>query len=312
VTVMVAAKHTYGLIDRLPLVSGRYEAFADLGSRSWFRTGGAAEVLFEPADADDLQTFMEGRPRDVAITIIGFGSNLLVRDSGVDGVVIRLGEAFGGIEFHGDTISAGASALDVNVARAAQVKGISGMEFLSGIPGTVGGAVRMNAGAYGNEFADVALDATMIDERGGAHVLNSCQLDFSYRRSGLPEGWVVISARLQGKPGSTEKIARRMAAIASVRTESQPRTRTGGSTFANPPGNKAWELIDRAGCRGLRRGGAMVSEQHCNFLLNTGDTTSTDLELLGEDVRCRVFKETGIHLEWEIQRIGIAPLRKSS
>jgi len=296
--VMVAAKHTDGLIDRLPLVSGRYEPFADLGSRSWFRTGGAAEVLFEPADADDLQTFMEGRPCDVAITIIGFGSNLLVRDAGVDGVVVRLGEAFATIEFDGDTITAGASALDVNVARAAQTKGITGMEFLSGIPGTIGGAVRMNAGAYGSEFADVALDVTAIDERGGANVLNSCQLDFSYRRSALPEGWVVVSARLQGEPGSAEEIAERMAAIASA--------------FANPPGHKAWELIDRAGCRGMRRGGAMVSEQHCNFLLNTGDATSTDLELLGEDVRCRVLKETGIHLEWEIQRIGIAPCRKST
>jgi UDP-N-acetylmuramate dehydrogenase len=310
--VMAATKHTDGLIDRLPLVSGRYEPFADLGSRSWFRTGGAAEVLFEPADADDLQTFMEGRPYGVAITIVGFGSNLLVRDSGVDGVVIRLGEAFAGIDLDGDTITAGASALDVNVARAAQAKGIAGMEFLSGIPGTIGGAVRMNAGAYGSEFADVALDVTVIDERGGAHVLNSCQLDFSYRRSALPAGWVVISARLQGEPGNTEEIAERMAAIASARTESQPRTRTGGSTFANPPGHKAWELIDRTGCRGLRRGGAMVSEQHCNFLLNTGAATATDLELLGEDVRCRVLKETGVQLEWEIQRIGVAPCRKSA
>ena len=310
--VMAATKHTDGLIDRLPLVSGRYEPFADLGSRSWFRTGGAAEVLFEPADADDLQTFMEGRPYGVAITIVGFGSNLLVRDSGVDGVVIRLGEAFAGIDLDGDTITAGASALDVNVARAAQAKGIAGMEFLSGIPGTIGGAVRMNAGAYGSEFADVALDVTVIDERGGAHVLNSCRLDFSYRRSTLPDGWVVISARLQGEPGNTEEIAERMAAIASARTESQPRTRTGGSTFANPPGHKAWELIDRTGCRGLRRGGAMVSEQHCNFLLNIGAATATDLELLGEDVRCRVLKETGVQLEWEIQRIGVAPCRKSA
>ena len=310
--VMVATKHTDGLIDRLPLVSGRYEPFADLDSRSWFRAGGAAEVLFEPTDADDLQIFMEGRPCGVAITIIGFGSNLLVRDSGVDGVVIHLGEAFAGIDLYGDTITAGASALDVNVARTAQAKGIAGMEFLSGIPGTIGGAVRMNAGAYGREFANVVLDVTVIDERGGAHVLNSCQLDFSYRRSALPEGWVVISARLQGEPGSTEEIAERMAAIASARTESQPRTRTGGSTFANPPDHKAWELIDRAGCRGLRRGGAMISEQHCNFLLNTGDATATDLELLGEDVRCRVLKETGIQLEWEIQRIGIAPFRKPS
>lgn len=310
--VMVAAKHTDGLIDRLPAVNGRYEPFADLGSQSWFRTGGAAEVLYEPANADDLQTFMEGRPCDVAITIIGFGSNLLVRDAGVDGVVIRLGEAFAEIEFDGDTITAGASSLDVNVARAAQAKGIAGMEFLSGIPGTIGGAVRMNAGAYGSEFSDVVLDVTAIDGRGGANVLDSSQLDFSYRRSALPEGWVVVSARLQGEPGNAEEIAGRMAAIASARTESQPRTRTGGSTFANPPGQKAWELIDRAGCRGMRRGGAMVSEQHCNFLLNTGDATATDLELLGEDVRCRVLKATGIHLEWEIQRIGIAPCRKST
>ena len=305
--VMAAARQSDHLMDLLPTVRGHYEFDAPLAPRSWFRTGGNAEVLFEPADPDDLQAFMEQKPQDVPITVIGFGSNLLVRDDGVDGVVIILGETFATIQFEGDVVTAGGAALDVNVARAAQSRGIANLEFLSGIPGTIGGGVRMNAGAYGSEISDVAIDVMAIDANGGAHVLTPQQLDFSYRHSALPADWIVVSARLQGAAGHPEEIAGRMNAISNARTESQPRTRTGGSTFANPPGHKAWELIDQAGCRGLRRGGAMVSEQHCNFLLNLGDATSTDIELLGEEVRCQVLKHSGIDLEWEIRRIGNAP-----
>ena len=301
---MVATRASDRLLDRLPPVRGSYEAQADLVRRSWFRTGGPAEVLFVPADADDLQSFMAARPECVPVTVIGFGSNLLIRDGGVAGVVILLGDAFAGIGVDAATMTAGAGALDVNVAREAQRRGIAGLEFLSGIPGTIGGAFRMNAGAYGSEIADVAIDATVIDADGAARVLTLDQLDFSYRRSAIPADSIVVSGRLRGRPGDAVEIAERMAGIATARTESQPRTRTGGSTFANPPGHKAWEVIDRAGCRGLRRGGAMVSEQHCNFLINTGGATSSDIELLGEEVRCRVLEETGVHLEWEIRRIG--------
>ncbi|MEC7304076.1 MAG: UDP-N-acetylmuramate dehydrogenase, partial [Pseudomonadota bacterium] len=250
--------------------------------------------------------FMEERPPDVDLTIIGFGSNLLIRDGGVDGVVIVLGKSFARIEFDGELITAGAAALDVQVARSAQQAGVAGLEFLAGIPGSIGGAVRMNAGAYGSEIGDVITNATVLDEQGGAHVLDANQLELGYRQSGLKDDWIVLSARLRGEVGDRDKIAGRMAAISTARIESQPRTRTGGSTFANPPGAKAWELIDQAGCRGLRRGGAMVSEQHCNFLLNLGDATSGDLELLGEEIRCRVLEQTGVHLEWEIRRIGKA------
>ena len=301
---MAAFIHSDALLDRLPAARGRYEVNADLSGRSWFRTGGPAEVLFEPEDAEDLQLFLAERPGDVTVTVIGFGSNLLVRDGGIDGVVVVLGEAFTSVAFDGTMVTAGAAALDVNVARAARDNGVAGLEFLSGIPGMIGGAIRMNAGAYGGEIADVAIDATVLDDEGGVHVMDACRLNFSYRDSAVPEGWVVISARLLGETGDSGEIADRMAAIAAMRSESQPRTRTGGSTFANPPGRKAWVLIEQAGCRGLRRGGAMVSEQHCNFLLNTGTATSADLELLGEEIRCRVLEKTGVYLEWEIRRIG--------
>ena len=305
--VMAAARpKEEPLIERLPVVRGLYEENAELGKRSWFRTGGKAEVLFQPADADDLQAFMEERPADVDLTIVGFGSNLLIRDGGVDGVVIVLGKSFARIEFDGELITAGAAALDVQVARSAQQAGVAGLEFLAGIPGSIGGAVRMNAGAYGSEIGDVIINATVLDEQGGAHVLDTNQLELGYRQSSLKDDWIVLSARLRGELGDRDEIAGRMAAISTARIESQPRTRTGGSTFANPPGAKAWELIDQAGCRGLRRGGAMVSEQHCNFLLNLGDATSCDLELLGEEIRCRVLEQTGVHLEWEIRRIGKA------
>ena len=237
------------LIERLPVVRGLYEENAELGKRSWFRTGGKVEVLFQPADADDLQAFMEERPSDIDLTIVGFGSNLLIRDGGVDGVVIVLGKSFARIEFDGELITAGAAALDVQVARSAQQAGVAGLEFLAGIPGSIGGAVRMNAGAYGSEIGDVITNATVLDEQGGAHVLDANQLELGYRQSGLKDDWIVLSARLRGEVGDRDEIAGRMAAISTARIESQPRTRTGGSTFVNPPGAKAWELIDQAGCR---------------------------------------------------------------
>ncbi len=308
-TAMTVVQQREEMIDLLPPVRGRYQVDVNLSSRSWFRTGGAAEVLFEPEDSDDLKFFLSERPAETAITVIGFGSNLLVRDGGVDGIVISLGEKFRGIAFNGRIIEAGAAALDVSVARAARENGIAGLEFLSGIPGTIGGGIRMNAGAYGGQISDIVIDANVLDANGGAHELNQCQLDFSYRRCAVPKDWVIVSARLQGEEGDLKEISGRMNAISAARIESQPRTRTGGSTFSNPPGHKAWELIDRAGCRGLKRGGAMVSEQHCNFMLNTGSATAMDLELLGEEVRSRVLKETGVYLEWEVRRIGKAPQR---
>jgi len=293
------------LIERLPPVRGRLRAGASLANVSWFRVGGAAEVLFVPADADDLAHFLEARPAQVPVTVIGVCSNLLIRDGGVDGVVIRLGRGFAGIEVEGNRIAAGAAALDLYVARAACQAGLGGLEFLSGVPGTIGGALRMNAGAYGREMIDAVEGAWAIDAGGRLQVLTRDDLAFRYRGCGVPDDWIFTEALLCGTPGDGGDIARRMAAINEERAASQPiRERTGGSTFANPPGAKAWQLIERAGCRGLRRGGAVVSPRHCNFLVNTGDATAADLEWLGEEVRRRVQEATGVTLEWEIRRIG--------
>ncbi len=293
------------LIDRLPPVRGRLVADAPLDRITWFRVGGPAEVMFRPADADDLAGFLAARPADVPVTVLGVGSNVLVRDGGVEGVVVRLGRGFAGIEVLDAGLRAGAAALDVNVARRALEAGLAGLEFLSGIPGTVGGGLRMNAGAYGREFRDVVVEAEALDARGGRHVLAPRDFGFAYRRTAVPDDWIFTSAVLAATPGDREEIRRRMDGIARSRAESQPlRTATGGSTFKNPPGARAWELIEAAGCRGLRRGGAMVSEQHCNFLVNTGSATAADLEGLGEEVRRRVFEATGVRLEWEIRRIG--------
>jgi len=243
----------------------------------------------------------------VAVTVLGVGSNLLVRDGGVLGVVIRLGRAFAEIEANGEEVEAGAGSLDANVALAALGAGIGGLEFLSGVPGTIGGALRMNAGAYGGEIKDVVASARALAPDGRVHELSPDALGFSYRRCGVPRDWIFLSARLRGRAKGRDAIARRMDEIKSQREATQPvRTRTGGSTFANPEGAKAWELIDRAGCRGLSVGGAKVSEQHCNFLINTGTATAADIEALGEEVRRRVFAKTGVRLEWEIDRIGVA------
>ncbi|HEV7369300.1 UDP-N-acetylmuramate dehydrogenase [Arenibaculum sp.] len=295
------------LIDRLPAVRGRLSADASLASTTWFRVGGPAEALFRPADEEDLAQFLAGCPDDVPVTVIGVASNLLVRDGGVPGVVIRLGRGFAEVAAEGRRVTAGSGALDLNAALAARDAGIGGLEFLSGIPGTIGGALRMNAGAYGRETADVLVEATALDRAGTRHRLAPAELGFGYRHCGVPADWIFTGAVFEGEPAEPAGIAARIDDIARARAESQPvRARTGGSTFANPAGHKAWELIDRAGCRGLAIGGAQVSEKHCNFLINTGEASAADLETLGEEVRRRVLDMSGITLEWEIRRIGVA------
>jgi UDP-N-acetylmuramate dehydrogenase len=310
--MMAAALRAQRLVDRLPAVRGRLSENAPLAGITWFRVGGPAEVMFRPADRDDLAAFMAGRPADVPVTVIGVGSNLLVRDGGVPGVVIRLGRGFAALATDGTTVRAGAAALDLNVALAARDAGIAGLEFLSGIPGTIGGALRMNGGAYGKEMKDVTVGAEALDAGGRVRRLGRAELGFAYRHSAVAGDWIFLSAELRGERDDVAAIARRMQEIQAKREATQPiRTRTGGSTFANPTepaaaGRKAWELIDAAGCRGLRRGGAIVSEKHCNFLINTGTATAADLEGLGEEVRRRVKEMSGVTLEWEIRRIGIA------
>jgi len=292
------------LIDRLPRPRGRLTADAPLGPQTWFRTGGPAEVLFRPADAEDLAQFLKALPPDVPVMALGVGSNLLVRDGGVKGVVIRLMRGFTGITVDRSEVVAGAGAPDLNVALTARDHALSGLEFLSGIPGTIGGAFATNAGAYGGELSEVLISAEAVDRRGAIHSVTAAELGFTYRHSQAPADWIFTSARLRAAPGDQLAIARRIAEIDSARTESQPRSRTGGSTFMNPPGHKAWELIDQAGCRGLKVGDAQVSEKHCNFLINLGDATAADIEALGEEVRRRVIAQSGLQLDWEIKRIG--------
>lgn len=301
-----ALSPTSSLLDRLPPVRGRLTADAPLAGVTWFRVGGAAEVMFRPADADDLAAFLAGVPVDVPVTVIGVASNLLVRDGGVPGVVIRLGRGFADITADGETVTAGAAALDLNVAKVACSAGLGGLEFLSGIPGTIGGALRMNAGAYGREIRDVLVSATAIDRQGRVHTFGLEDMGFTYRHCALPPDLIFTGAVLHGTPDSLDAVAARMDAIQAQRSDSQPvRSRTGGSTFKNPPGGRrAWELIDAAGCRGLRIGDAQVSEMHCNFLLNLGNATAAELEALGEEVRRRVLETSGITLDWEIKRIG--------
>ncbi len=309
----MAAEQKQPLIDRLPAVCGRLTANAPLSGVTWFRVGGPAEVVFRPADRDDLLAFLQARPADVPVTVLGVASNVLIRDGGLPGVVLRLGRGFADIEPEGSDMLCGAAALDLNVATAAKLAGIAGLEFLSGVPGTIGGAVRMNAGAYGKEIRDVLVWAEAADPEGRVHRLSNAELGFEYRRSALPEDWICLAARLAGTPGNRAEIEARMNEIRGQRADSQPiRSRTGGSTFKNPPGHKAWQLIDAAGCRGLRIGGAMVSEKHCNFLINTGEATAADLENLGEEVRRRVKAQSGIELEWEIKRLGVPADREGS
>ena len=310
--MMAAGAKRPALIDRLPPVRGRYRVRAPLAGVTWFRVGGPAEVMFRPADADDLSAFLAAKPADVPVTVIGVASNLLVRDGGIDGVVVRLGRGFAAIEPDRERpqVYAGAGALDLNVAHVARDAGIAGLEFLSGVPGTIGGALRMNGGAYGGDAAAVVAWAEALDARGSVHRLGAEDIGFGYRTCAVPEDWIFTAAALDGERDDPAEIARRMEAVQGARADSQPvRSRTGGSTFLNPDasaegGAKAWELIERAGCRGLRRGGAVVSEHHCNFLVNTGAATAADLEALGEEVRRRVAAETGVTLEWEIRRVG--------
>ena len=297
------------LIDRLPRPRGRLTADAPLGAQTWFRTGGPAEVLFRPADVADLAQFLEALPADVPVTVLGVGSNLLVRDGGIKGVVIRLMRGFTAVAVEGREVVAGAGALDLNVALTARDHALTGLEFLSGIPGTIGGAFPTNAGAYGGELAEVLVSAEIVDRSGAIRTVAPSELGLSYRHSTAPADWTFTSARLRASPGDQLTIARRIAEIDSARAETQPRSRTGGSTFANPPNLKAWELIDRSGCRGLRIGDAQVSEKHCNFLINLGAATAADIESLGEEVRSRVFKRSDVLLQWEIRRIGeVAPV----
>jgi UDP-N-acetylmuramate dehydrogenase len=304
--MLMATKQSLDLIDRLPAVRGRLSAGAPLAGVTWFRVGGPAEVSFRPADLADLKAFLAGKPEDIPVTVIGVASNLLIRDGGIPGVTIRLGRGFTGIEARDERVTAGAAALDLNVAKVAANAGIAGLEFLCGVPGTIGGAVRMNAGAYGREIKDVLIEAAFVDATGRDMRLPVEALGYGYRHSSFPKDWICVSATLAGSVGEPQEIAQRMAEIQDQRGASQPvRSRTGGSTFKNPPGEKAWRLIERAGCRGLIVGDAMVSEQHCNFLINRGGATAGDLERLGEEVRARVERATGVRLEWEIKRIGL-------
>ena len=304
--MMAARRVSDHLIDRLPPVRGRLTADAPLAPITWFRVGGTAEIMFRPADEADLAEFLAGKPKDVPVTVLGVASNLLVRDGGIPGIVIRLGRGFVNVATEGDVVRAGAGALDLNIALACREAGVAGLEFLSGIPGTLGGGLRMNAGAYGREIKDVLRGAVALDGKGRRHAVNAAALGLAYRRCAAPADWIFVSAELVGIAGDPAEIGRRMQEIQAAREASQPvRARTGGSTFANPPGHKAWELIDRAGCRGLTRGGAQVSEKHANFLINTGNATAADLEGLGEEVRRRVFETSGITLEWEIKRVGL-------
>ena len=293
--------------DPLPALRGSIEPDGSLADFIWFRTGGAAEWLVRPADLDDLRSFLADLPHDVPVMAVGVGSNLIVRDGGVRGVVIRLPKAFAAVTIDGDTVRAGAAAMGITVASAARDAGLAGLEFLRGIPGTVGGAVRMNAGAYGRDVSDCLIEATVVARDGSVATLSAAALRFDYRHSGLPPESIVVEAVFRATPGDRTAIAAEMDRIAAEREASQPlRSRTGGSTFRNPPGHKAWALIDAAGCRGLRHGGAQVSEKHTNFLINTGDATSTDIEALGEEVRARVLAGSGVDLQWEIARVGAA------
>ncbi|HEX7929770.1 MAG TPA: UDP-N-acetylmuramate dehydrogenase [Sphingomicrobium sp.] len=293
-------------VDTLPQVQGRLTPDAPLAPLVWFKSGGNAEWLFEPADEQDLTDFLRDLDPGVPVMALGLGSNMIVRDGGVPGVVIRLGKAFSKIEkVDNVTLRCGGGASGILVSSTARDAGIAGMEFLRGIPGTVGGFVRMNGGAYGREVQDILVEARVVLRDGTVETWPLEKLGYTYRHSEVPEGAVVIDATFRGSPGKPEAIGAEMDAIARAREESQPlRSRTGGSTFKNPTGHKAWVLVDAAGCRGLTMGDAQVSEKHCNFLLNLGSATSADIEALGEEVRRRVLENSGITLEWEIQRIG--------
>ncbi len=291
----------------MPELRGRLLANQPLAELTWFRVGGPAQVLFTPSDENDLAYFLKRLPEQLPVTVVGVGSNLIVRDGGLPGAVIRLApRAFGETRTEGDIVTAGAAALDKRVAETAGAANLAGLEFYFGIPGTIGGALRMNAGANGAETKDVLIEATGVDRNGNVHTFSNAGMKFDYRHSGVDPSIIFTSAQFRGKSASPEAIRARMNEVQTHRETAQPiREKTGGSTFKNPPGNSAWKLIDAAGCRGLKLGGAQVSEMHCNFLINTGNATGHDIEALGETVRERVKQNSGIELHWEIKRIGI-------
>jgi UDP-N-acetylmuramate dehydrogenase len=292
----------------MPQLRGRLIANQPLAELTWFRVGGAAQVLFMPEDEQDLSQFLTLLPADIPVTVIGLGSNLIIRDGGVPGVVIRLGRGFSEIAIEsGHRIRTGTAVPDVKVARAAQEASIAGLSFLRGIPGAIGGALRMNGGAYGGETKDVLVSARGIDRNGNIRTLANADMHYTYRHCGAPEDVIFTEALFQGGPGDPAAISAELEKITESREATQPiKSRTGGSTFKNPPGRKAWQLIDAAGCRGLTIGAAQVSELHCNFLINQGGASAADIETLGETVRARVRENSGVDLEWEIKRIGVA------
>jgi UDP-N-acetylmuramate dehydrogenase len=296
------------LIKKLmPELRGRALTNQPLAELTWFRVGGPAQLLFMPDDEADLAYFLGRLPNEFAVTVIGLGSNLIVRDGGVPGVVVRLGRGFNAITVDGTRIRTGVAVPDVKIARAAQEAGIAGLSFMRGIPGAIGGALRMNGGAYGRETKDVLVEAHAVDRSGRVHVLGNAEMHYAYRHCGAPDDYIFTEALLAGERGDPKLIAAEMEKITEARESTQPvKSRTGGSTFKNPPDRKAWQLIDAAGCRGLTNGGAQVSEMHCNFLINRGGATAADIEGLGELVRRRVEQHSGIELEWEIARIGLA------
>ncbi len=303
------------LKSRTPQLRGRLLADQSLAELTWFRVGGPAQALFMPEDEEDLADALANLPPDIPVTVIGLGSNLIVRDGGVPGLVIRLGRGFNAVTVElGQRVRAGAAVPDVMVARAAQQAGIAGLAFYRGIPGAIGGALRMNGGAYGRETKDTLIEARGVDRAGNVRVYANGDMEFSYRHCGVPEDVVFTQAVFEGQAGDPAAIAAEMERVTEAREATQPvKSRTGGSTFKNPPGGKAWQLIDAAGCRGLRRGGAQVSELHCNFLINLGAASAADIEGLGEEVRSRVREHSGVELEWEIRRIGVeAGLSKRS
>jgi UDP-N-acetylmuramate dehydrogenase len=298
---------TLDLKAAMPKLRGRLLANESLAPLTWFRVGGPAQVLFTPADEGDLAYFLKHLPADLPLYVVGVGSNLIVRDGGMPGVVIRLSpRGFGETSVQGEIVSAGAAALDKRVAETAAAANVSGLEFFFGIPGTIGGALRMNAGANGAETRDVLVEATGLSRDGSKLAFTNADMNFVYRNCGVDPSVIFTSARFRGKIAAPEAIRRRMNEVQSHRETAQPiREKTGGSTFKNPPGQSAWKLIDAAGCRGLRVGGAQVSEMHCNFLINTGEASGHDIETLGETVRARVKENSGIELHWEIRRIGV-------
>jgi UDP-N-acetylmuramate dehydrogenase len=291
----------------MPELRGRLLANQPLAELTWFRVGGPAQLLFMPEDETDLGYFLAHLPVEVPVTVIGLGSNLIVRDGGVPGAVVRLGRGFNGIGVEGTQIRAGAAVPDVKVARAAQEAGIAGLSFMRGIPGAVGGALRMNGGAYGRETKDALVEARAVDRHGNMHVLSNADMHYAYRHCGVPDDYIFTEALFAGERGDSNLIAAEMEKITEARESTQPvKSRTGGSTFKNPPDRKAWQLIDAAGCRGLKTGDAQVSEMHCNFLINRGNASAADIERLGETVRSKVEAHSGVSLEWEIKRIGVA------